>query len=1661
MHCAKRLGGSRKNRALASFETLLRRQHPTMEAVLTREGLTLGVVLPGAAEEPILESSAVDGRLLLLPSSFIGDSSLQTDAEDVEYVPVSAAKEALAAMQERFQKLKRSHVEILQQLEDAYAEKERHAAAYYEEFARGVQAKAARQLESHRQSLKQKDTEAERLRQQVESQQKQLRRKADEYKSALDAHLREMERLRRQHLRDTEAQRAIFLADMEELGRRFDGDSQVRRVCEAVMVDLCATVEAVEQEEARLRAKALNTVAKAQTSELEALRSVVESQAQENDSRRRQLLQVRRVLHDTETDVVGAVLESMVAAVERDMTSAELRTRLEKAAAKVAEAQEGKRLAERARIAAEEQEKAAADALSGNEEMLRLVPELPSLVEKRKELEELHAKKKSIKQGIKEWIRDFEQREGREATNDDKLLIKDQFVQHKAVDKEMKALRSEIEELSRGQGAISPEEGLSTTPRMSTLVTPKAERDRPEESTDTLKQEIVRLQAQVGDLRGQLTRSKGPAGGGAGETAAEQQQERLKTLESLNDQVREATAELEQLTSKKKKVKQEIKEWLADFEAREGREATNDDKAAIMDKFVAHKAIDKQVKAMKQELQDKEDALSAARAATPAAALGIAGDPSRATGASQDILADLARAREEAASLREKRSELETRVSELDANLAKLDALHAEELRALKPENQPSAQEVTELRANAAALEAHKAATEAHMNELQQRADQTASELVAATEARRQAETVRDKALRARTEAEEAVAKMREELLATQASLAAQDASGELGRLQQEILRVQADLSKKARAATAGWDAAADAEERLEQEVEDARKEAFQQGREQGTAEATMKAGAMLQAMEAKLISMKEAVTGAMAEVQSARSQESDLRAKLLALQRQLKGATAAPGAKPGGPQPQQQQEPRTEEAREAREEQEQKQSREDQERQEARETELRALREQLSQAKKEAEAAAEAETEPAPADLNRRRTTLRAPVQTVRGYVREGTDLWRNGKRDECFDLYDRAAVEVLPTLDDASTSDLHEQLVSALRLARRESKARGAVTLRKSFNAILQGRNASPSPPPKRSTLRQGEEVARLEAKIRQLETTYEEDEEDESDDESDDGGEANGANEANGGADVRRLQAEKRELAAKVRRLERDLEDAASSGGAGGAAAGGAGGDRAMQRRFDMLEKKHKRAMEDIAKRQKKEADMQARRLGKAEKQNADLSDELRTAVSERDELKGRLKALGSVEKELVELRDASQEAARLQRELQESVSAQEQLQKQYQEEKTLRRRYWNMMEDMKGKIRVYARCRPFAQYEMERGARQVITFVDETTLGIETSRGPKEFTFDSVFPPHINQEEVFEECSSLMQSALDGFNVCCFAYGQTGSGKTFTMTGSPGTPHAGLTPRMVEECYKLIRENSDKFRVSVSCYFTELYNDSLRDLFWALEHKSREAPPKLEIKVNHRNMVFVKNAIVKSVESPDELLELFNRGNSNRAVASTNMNATSSRSHSIFSILLESYDLTTQKTTVGKLTLVDLAGSERADKTGATGDRIREAQSINKSLSALGDVISALSTGESFIPYRNNKLTQLMQDSLGGNAKTLMFVNLSPADYNQEETLTSLLYASRVKQITNNAKKNEDSAEVARLREIIRQLKEGRQVDEEDAPAATAAAEESKS
>ncbi|MCJ8746708.1 hypothetical protein PDJAM_G00144770 [Pangasius djambal] len=351
----------------------------------------------------------------------------------------------------------------------------------------------------------------------------------------------------------------------------------------------------------------------------------------------------------------------------------------------------------------------------------------------------------------------------------------------------------------------------------------------------------------------------------------------------------------------------------------------------------------------------------------------------------------------------------------------------------------------------------------------------------------------------------------------------------------------------------------------------------------------------------------------------------------------------------------------------------------------------------------------------------------------------------------------------------------------------------------------------------------------------------------------------------------------------------------------------------------------------------------------------------------------------------------------------------------------------------------------RKKPQTRAELVRGSSTIVSCLDDYSVILETPRGPREFQFDRIFTTEHTQDDVFQESSRLIQSAVDGFNVCIFAYGQTGSGKTFTMLGDREQKNPGIIPRTFTRIFEIIQENETKFEFKVSASMLELYNDRLQDLFVS---PAEALSKRIEIKKDKKGLVFSQGAEAKEATSAGELFALFELGSANRHIAATKMNIESSRSHLIISIMLESRNLANGSITFGKLNLVDLAGSERAAKTGAKDDQLKEANSINKSLSALGDVISALAMEQAHVPYRNNKLTQLMQDSLGGNAKTLMFLNISPSDCNLDETLTSLIYASRVKAITNHAQRNMESKEIAQLKEVILRLRSGQAVEEED-------------
>ena len=266
-------------------------------------------------------------------------------------------------------------------------------------------------------------------------------------------------------------------------------------------------------------------------------------------------------------------------------------------------------------------------------------------------------------------------------------------------------------------------------------------------------------------------------------------------------------------------------------------------------------------------------------------------------------------------------------------------------------------------------------------------------------------------------------------------------------------------------------------------------------------------------------------------------------------------------------------------------------------------------------------------------------------------------------------------------------------------------------------------------------------------------------------------------------------------------------------------------------------------------------------------------------------------------------------------------------------------------------------------------------------------------------------------MFEEVSELIQSALDGYNVCLFSYGQTGSGKTHTMQGSGNGAMRGIIPRSIQQVgsYKVELEgNGWLYEMKVS--FLEIYNENIRDLL--REKKSEEQ--KHEIKVNSDGHRFVADITMRALDpnDPDAVEEVMRQAAKHRSVASTDMNAVSSRSHSVFTLHLTAVHSERKEVLRGALNLVDLAGSERLDRSGAVGARAKEAVSINKSLSSLTDVFAAIGKKAGHIPFRNSKLTYLLQPCLSGDGKTLMVVNLSPTEKSSPESLCSLRFASHV-------------------------------------------------
>ncbi|KAL4451157.1 hypothetical protein ABPG74_021479 [Tetrahymena malaccensis] len=355
-----------------------------------------------------------------------------------------------------------------------------------------------------------------------------------------------------------------------------------------------------------------------------------------------------------------------------------------------------------------------------------------------------------------------------------------------------------------------------------------------------------------------------------------------------------------------------------------------------------------------------------------------------------------------------------------------------------------------------------------------------------------------------------------------------------------------------------------------------------------------------------------------------------------------------------------------------------------------------------------------------------------------------------------------------------------------------------------------------------------------------------------------------------------------------------------------------------------------------------------------------------------------------------------------------------------------------------------VKVAMRCRPISKQEQLDNRQEIVKIDPERGEIIvnnpkgEGSESKNVFTFDVVINQKSTQEHVYKMTAlPIVESVLEGYNGTIFAYGQTGTGKTHTMEGNNESPdNRGIIPRTFEHIYRVIEGTPSK-QFLVRASFLELYNEEIRDLL------SKNAKNKLQLHENPDSGVYVKDLSSFIIQNPNEMKEKLAHGRENRKVGATKMNEGSSRSHSLFMITVEMSEIRDgqQHIKVGKLNLVDLAGSERQSKTQATGERFKEAININQSLATLGNVISALVDSKPYIPYRDSKLTRLLQDSLGGNTKTVMIANIGPADYNYDETISTLRYANRAKSIKNRPKINEDpkDAMIREFQEEINRLK----------------------
>eukprot|EP00073_Rattus_norvegicus_P035164 XP_008759967.1 PREDICTED: kinesin heavy chain isoform X1 [Rattus norvegicus] len=326
-----------------------------------------------------------------------------------------------------------------------------------------------------------------------------------------------------------------------------------------------------------------------------------------------------------------------------------------------------------------------------------------------------------------------------------------------------------------------------------------------------------------------------------------------------------------------------------------------------------------------------------------------------------------------------------------------------------------------------------------------------------------------------------------------------------------------------------------------------------------------------------------------------------------------------------------------------------------------------------------------------------------------------------------------------------------------------------------------------------------------------------------------------------------------------------------------------------------------------------------------------------------------------------------------------------------------------------------IKVMCRFRPLNEAEILRGDKFIPKFKGEETVVIGQG---KPYVFDRVLPPNTTQEQVYNACAKqIVKDVLEGYNGTIFAYGQTSSGKTHTMEGKLHDPQLmGIIPRIAHDIFDHIYSMDENLEFHIKVSYFEIYLDKIRDLLDV-------SKTNLAVHEDKTEVPFLQGCTERFVSSPEEVMDVIDEGKANRHVAVTNMNEHSSRSHSIFLINIKQENVETEKKLSGKLYLVDLAGSEKVSKTGAEGAVLDEAKNINKSLSALGNVISALAEGtKTHVPYRDSKMTRILQDSLGGNCRTTIVICCSPSVFNEAETKSTLMFGQRAKTIKNTVSVN---------------------------------------